>query len=163
MCRPSPLQHLILKHEFKSAVGAKSGRLHDISQGLRERRSIGSSCRTSNCWCREQGGYACSRWSRWGAHPTLPANEQRPSRSLRRRSASKSAPLPNSMAVLSGSKRGSRRSYPVTDAPGQPLPVSLAITIKCTWSGISANSRARLQPVGKPSRKAPCGLSCDRR
>src|SRR6266404_7446012 len=64
---------------------AKSGRLHAISQGLRERWSIGSSCRTSNCWCQEQGAYACSRWSHWGAHPTLPANEQRPSRSLRRR------------------------------------------------------------------------------
>ena len=48
MCGPSPLQHLILKHEIKSAVGAKSGRLHAISQCLRERRSIGSSHRTSN-------------------------------------------------------------------------------------------------------------------
>ena len=56
-----------------------------ISQVLRERRSKGSDCQASNCWCRRQGGYACSRWFRWGAHPTLPANEQRPSRSWRRR------------------------------------------------------------------------------
>src|ERR1700730_4735784 len=64
---------------------AKSGRLLAISQVLRERRSIGSDCQASNCWCREQGGYACSRWFCRGARPTLTANEQRPSRSWRRR------------------------------------------------------------------------------
>jgi hypothetical protein len=47
-------------------------------------RSIGSDCQASNCWCREQRGYACSRWFPQGAHPTLTANEQCPSRSRRR-------------------------------------------------------------------------------
>jgi len=36
-----------------AALRAKSGRLHAISQVLRERRSIGSDCQASNCWCQK--------------------------------------------------------------------------------------------------------------
>ena len=40
-------------------------------KGLRERRSIGSSCRTSNRWCQEQGGHACSPLVPLGCAPYI--------------------------------------------------------------------------------------------